>query len=428
MNILIPPLSLKFNYSGSITVPVRIFFSVGEPSGDLHGSNLVRRLKEHDDSIECVGFGGPKMAAAGCDVHYDLTQMAVMFFWEVVKKLRFFFSLVDQAEDYFQQHQIDAVVLIDYPGFNWHIAKRAKKHGIPVYYYGAPQMWAWAPWRVRKIRKFVDHVLCKLPFEVEWFTNRNCEATYVGHPYFDQLATQTYDETFSGRLDRDPRPLVTLLPGSRNQEVGRHLPILLDAADQIMAEVPECGVAIACFNEKHQEVANELLEQRTGAIDSYVNRTPELMRSSTLCLACSGSVSLELLHYRKPTIIVYQIARWMMVAQAFLLRTRFITLVNLIAATDIRKRTWGVYNPDALASNGNEEAAVMPEYVTVGNPANAVAQKAIAWLNDPERLAQNIQRLDQLAIEYARPGATDRAAEWLLQQLSLKSPNGNSPT
>ena len=148
-----------------------------------------------------------------------------------------------------------------------------------------------------------------------------------------------------------------------------------------------------------------------------MNRTPELMRCSTLCIACSGSVSLELLHYRKPTIIVYQIARWMMVAQAFLLRTKFITLVNLIAAKDIRKRTWGVYNPDDLASNDGQEAAVMPEYVTVGNPAAAVARKAIAWLKDPQKLSDNVQQLDRLASEYARPGATDRAAEYIIENL-----------
>lgn len=362
------------------------------------------------------------MAAAGCEIHYDLTQLAVMFFWEAIKKLRFFFRLVDQAEEYFQQHQVDAVVLIDYPGFNWHIAKRAKKHGIPVYYYGAPQMWAWAPWRVRKIRKYVDHVLCKLPFEVDWFAARNCESTYVGHPYFDQLANQVYDDAFLQELESDSRPLITLLPGSRDQEVQRHLPILLDAAEYILAEVPACRVSIACFNEKHLRQTDEVLLQRTSVIESHVNRTPELMRSSTLCLACSGSVSLELLHHRKPTIIVYRIARWMMVAQAFLLRTKFITLVNLIAVKDIRKRTWGVYNPDQPRSGDKEEVAVMPEYVTVGNPASAVAKKAIDWLKHPEQLTQNVQQLDRLANEHARPGATDRAAEWLLKQLPVKSP------
>ena len=357
------------------------------------------------------------MAAAGCDIHYDLTQMAVMFIWEVLKKLRFFFSLVDQAEEYFQQNKVDAVVLIDYPGFNWHIAKRAKKHGIPVYYYGTPQMWAWAPWRVRKIRKYVDHVLCKLPFEVDWFAARGCTATYVGHPYFDQLTSQTFDEAFCEELNRDPQPLVTLLPGSRNQEVDRHLPILLDAADEIQAQVPGCRIAIACFNEKHLRLAEEMTAKKSSVIQSHVDRTPELMRSSTLCLACSGSVSLELLHYRKPTIIVYQLARWMMVAQAFLLRTKFITLVNLIAAKDIRKRTWGVYDPDDLENGDGQEVAVMPEYVTVGNPAAAVARKAISWLKDSQALDDNVQQLDFLAKQYARPGATDRAAEYIIDNL-----------
>ena len=141
------------------------------------------------------------------------------------------------------------------------------------------------------------------------------------------------------------------------------------------------------------------------------------MRSSTICLACSGSVSLELLHYRKPTIIVYQLARWMMVAQAFLLRTKFITLVNLIAAKDIRKRTWGVYDPDDLENGDGQEVAVMPEYVTVGNPAAAVARKAISWLKDSQALDDNVQQLDFLAKQYARPGATDRAAEYIIDNL-----------
>ena len=396
---------------------MRIFFSVGEPSGDLHGSNLIQDLRDANPDFQFVGFGGPKMQAAGCELIYDLTQMAVMFLSKVIGNLKFFFGLVDQADEYFENNDVDAVVLIDYPGFNWHIAKRAKKHGIPVYYYGTPQMWAWAPWRVRKIRKYVDHVLCKLPFEVDWFAARGCTATYVGHPYFDQLTTQTFDEAFCDQLNRDPQPLVTLLPGSRNQEVDRHLPILLDAAEEIQAQVPGCRIAIACFNEKHLHLAEEMTAKRSSVIQSHVDRTPELMRSSTLCLACSGSVSLELLHYRKPTIIVYQLARWMMVAQAFLLRTKFITLVNLIAAKDIRKRTWGVYNPDDLENGDGQEVAVMPEYVTVGNPATAVARKAISWLKDSQALDDNVQQLDFLAKQYARPGATDRAAEYIIDNL-----------
>ena len=165
----------------------RIFFSVGEPSGDLHGSNLIRQLKTVDPTIECVGFGGPKMEAAGLDQHYDLTQHAVMMLSEILKKLRFFFSLVDKAEEYFEANKVDAVVLIDYPGFNWHIAKRAKKLGIPVFYYGVPQMWAWAPWRIRKARRLIDHVLCKLPFEKSGLSSEAARQRMLGTPFLTSL-------------------------------------------------------------------------------------------------------------------------------------------------------------------------------------------------------------------------------------------------
>jgi len=133
-----------------------------------------------------------------------------MFIAEVLKNIRLFFRLIGEADKYFAENEVDAVVLIDYPGFNWWIARKAKKHGIPVFYYGVPQMWAWAGWRIRKIRKFVDHVLCKLPFEVEWFKERGCQATFVGHPYFDQLVHQEYDNDFLSELGSQDRPLLTL--------------------------------------------------------------------------------------------------------------------------------------------------------------------------------------------------------------------------
>lgn len=400
---------------------MRIFFSVGEPSGDLHGSNLIRHLQHANPDIEFVGFGGPKMEAAGCKLIYDLTQMAVMFLSKVIANLKFFFGLVDQADEYFENNEVDAVVLIDYPGFNWWIAKKAKARGIPVYYYGVPQMWAWAPWRVRKIRKFVDHVLCKLPFEEDWFAERNCKATYVGHPYFDQLETQNFDDVFLSdiheKLELARNKLVLLLPGSRDQEVENNLPTLVDAADRIAKERPEATFAIACYKEKHVAVAQAILadrEQPTANIKLFCERTPELMKSSTVCMACSGSVSLELLFHRKPTVIVYRVQRWVMVAQSILLRTKFITLTNLIAASDIAKTSWGPTDPA-------KEDMVMPEYMSVASPADRVARNVIGWLSDEHRLNRNIQRLDKLANQYAKPGATKRAAEYLLA--TLESPS-----
>jgi lipid-A-disaccharide synthase len=399
---------------------MRVFFSVGEPSGDLHGSNLIRHLQTADPTIEFVGFGGPKMKAAGCELIYDLTQMAVMFLGQVISNLRFFFGLVDQADDYFSKNEVDAVVLIDYPGFNWWIAKKAKARGIPVYYYGVPQMWAWAPWRVRKIRKFVDHVLCKLPFEKKWFEDRDCKATYVGHPYFDQLETQAYDQDFMNQtnsmLRLDSESLVLLLPGSRDQEVENNLPILIGAAEKVSAKRPDSVFAVACFKEKHLLRAQEMLDaaDSKATIHLYCERTPELMKLSTVCMACSGSVSLELLHHRKPTVIVYKVKRWVMALQSVVLRTQFITLTNLIAADDIRKKTWRPSNPDV-------DDVVMPEFMSVSSPANRVAEKVLTWLNEPDSREANVARLDLLAKQYAKPGATKRAAEYLLSTLSAES-------
>ncbi len=392
---------------------MRIFFSVGEPSGDLHGANLIRCLTTRDPKIECVGYGGPKMADAGCLILFDLTEMAVMFVSKVLVHLRTFLRLVGEADHYFRDREIDAVVLIDYPGFNWWIARKAKKHGIPVFYYGVPQVWAWAPWRVRKIRRLVDHVLCKLPFEVDWFSKRKCHATYVGHPFFDQLCNQTYDQAFMDRLHGSTQQLLTLLPGSRDQEVEFNLPILLDAAEQVLKSVENLKVVVACYNQRQQKMAEDMLRGRSDQINLHVGRTPELIKMATVCLACSGSVSLELLFHRKPTVIVYHLKRSVMMAQAVILRIKFITLVNLIAADDINKKTFRPYDPDAA----DAEPTIMPEYMTTGNPAAKIASHATQWLTDATLRQRKVEEMDVLAKRYAKPGATQRAANYLLVQL-----------
>src|SRR5262245_15701133 len=159
---------------------MRIFISAGEPSGDVHGGNLVRELRRLHPGVECVGFGGEHMAQAGASLLYRLTDLAVMWFARVLVNAVKFLQLLSQADRYFRHHRPDAVVLIDYPGFNWWIARRAKAHGIPVFYFVPPQLWAWAGWRVKKMRRFVDHVLCSLPFEEPWYQARGVAAHYVG--------------------------------------------------------------------------------------------------------------------------------------------------------------------------------------------------------------------------------------------------------
>ncbi len=398
---------------------MRIFFSVGEPSGDLHAANLIKHLRAKDASIECVGYGGPKMAAAGCVLHYDLTALAVMFIVEALKKIRTFLKLAKDAETYFQNNEVDGVVLIDYPGFNWWVARRAKRNGIPVFYYGVPQMWAWGGWRVKKIRKWVDHVLCKLPFEVDWFEQRDCKATYVGHPFFDQLHSQQFDSRFMDGIKPAGTRLLTLLPGSRNKEVENHLPTLLRAASIIQQQVANVKVAVAGYNSRQYKRAAELIaghETDNPELDAelFLERTPELMKSADACIACSGSVSLELMFHRKPTVIVYRPSRLFMFLQRFMLKIKFITLVNLIGSDRIRRTKWSVYDPDAPGA----EQAVMPEYLSISDRSDKIAAHVVHWFKDESAAAEKVALMDELCNRYAKSGATARAAEYIISALN----------
>lgn len=411
-------LSLRQRNAPATTM--KLFFSVGEPSGDLHGANLIRGLKTLRPGVECVGFGGPRMREVGCELEADLTQLAVMGFFRVVWKLPRFLGLLRKADRYFQRHRPAGVVLIDFPGFNWWIARRAKAHGIPVFYYGVPQLWAWAPWRIGKLRRLTDHVLCKLPFEEPWFRQRGCNAIYVGHPYFDELAERPLDKPFVSQLTAPPGPLVALLPGSRQQEISGNLPWLVKAAIKIRREVPKSRFAVASYNERQACCARKWLlkhlpEPQRADILVYTARTPEVIEASTCCLACSGSVSLELVYHRKPTVILYWVHRWAYELQKRLRIVRYITLANLLAVTDIRRR------PDE-DRQGYDDQIPFPEYLTYQDVSSELAGHAIRWLTDESAKCRVIDQLDMLRKEYAQPGASRRAAEYISRHLPLNEP------
>ncbi len=400
---------------------MKLFFSVGEPSGDLHGANLITELCRRKPGLHCSGFGGPRMQTAGCDLLQDMTEMAVMGFGPVLARLPKFFALKAQADRYFRDQRPDGVVLIDYPGFNWHIAARAKAHGIPVFYYGLPQLWAWMPWRTKKVRKYVDHALCKLPFEEAWLRERGCNATFVGHPYFDELRTQKLDRRFVSQFDPRiaGRRLVTLLPGSRGHEVDYNLPTLLKSADLIRRQVPNVQFAIASYNDKQAEAARQMAARFQLPLEVHHGRTPELISAAHVCLACSGSVSLELLYHAKPSVMVYQFSPFSLFYWTLraLVQVKYMTLVNLLAADELHPADRRVYDP---ALPGNEKV-LFPEYPSCQDKSAAVAKHAIEWLqNEPARQSL-IQRLEDLRSSIAGGGASQRAAEYLLQHLPFRN-------
>jgi lipid-A-disaccharide synthase len=369
---------------------MRIFLSTGEPSGDLHAANLIGSLKKIRPDIEVVGFGGPRMQEAGGTVLYPLVDLAVMWFVRVLLNINKFFDLLKQAEEEFVKNRPDAVVLIDYPGFHWHLAKVAKKHGIPVIYFVPPQIWAWAGWRVEKIKKYFDHVLCSLPFEPAWYRARGFEgAVDVGHPYFDELAERVIDAGFVEELRSRPGPLVAILPGSRTQEVTRNLPIMLKAAAKLSSTHPDVRFAVACLHAKHRNLASEILEASGLAVDVELHaaRTPELIRAADVAWAVSGSVGLELMVEALPTVVLYKIKAFdLWVAKKFI-KSKYISLVNLLA-----------------------DAEVMPEYLTPVDVSTELAGWASKWLDDKVEYKKASQALARLRDRVAIPGASDRAA------------------
>jgi lipid-A-disaccharide synthase len=396
--------------------PLRIFFSVGEPSGDIHGANLVRQLKLRREDLEIVGYGGPEMEKAGCRLHADLTALAVMWFGRVLLNLHKFWDLAGRADRYFRHQKPDAVVLIDYPGFNWWIARRAKAHRIPVFYYTPPQIWSWAQWRVKKMRRLTDHVLCSLPFEEEWFRDRGCNATFVGHPFFDEVRRQQLDERFmTDHRDRSG-PLVVILPGSRTQEVEHNTRWFLKAAALVRERVPDVRFAAAAFKPHQAAIVRRTADEARLPLDIHVGRTPELMRLADCCMAVSGSVSLELLYHAKPTVILYWISRPAFFVQKFFRKVKYITLVNLLTTDELYPSDVTPFDP----SQPDADRVLFPEYLTCEDKSSQIAAHVVEWLTDRAKRESRTAALAALKNRVAHGGASRRAADYILDHLTTR--------
>ncbi|MHC4177136.1 MAG: lipid-A-disaccharide synthase [Planctomycetota bacterium] len=393
--------------------PLTIFFSAGEPSGDLHGANLIRQLRSRWGDVRAVGYGGPQMARAGCCLHADLTALAVMWFARALLNLHKFWALASRADRYFRHHRPDAVVLIDYPGFNWWIARRAKAHGIPVFYYAPPQIWAWARWRVKKMRRFVDHVLCSLPFEQQWFREQGCHATFVGHPFFDEVRRQEYDRGFLAELRNREGPLVVILPGSRTQEVTNNLKWFLKAAARVRERVPQVRFAMAAFKPHQAELARREVTARGLPIEVFVGKTPELIHLADCCMSVSGSVSLELLYHTTPTVILYWISRLAYFVQGFFRKVKYITLVNLLSTDELFPQDLRPFDP----AQDDAEKVLFPEYLTCEDKSDRIAAHVVEWLTDRSRRERRVAELARLKAKVAAGGASHRAAEYILNVL-----------
>lgn len=377
----------------------KIFISAGEPSGDMHGGNLARALKSQWPDADLIGFGGPRMAEAGVNLKYELTRHAVMWFGKVLSQMGTFVSVVNLADRIFAEEKPDAVVLIDYPGLHWWVAKRARDRGIPVFYHVPPQLWAWAPWRVKKIKDRFSYVFCSLPFEPQWYEERGYPyAEFLGHPYFDELAQRQVDDAWVAERKAQADKWIGVLPGSRFQEIDKNLPMMIRAIERVAVERPEVRFAIACLTEDHKARVEAIFREHPlptwfhERIDLFVGRTPEILRLVDLAWTVSGSVSLELMYETVPSVVVYRISPLDKKVSERFINAPYITLTNLLAGWDI-----------------------MPEYLTDHDVDGELAGWALKWLNDPAEAARKRTALAALKETHGQPGASDAVAGRMAQ-------------
>ena len=366
---------------------MRLFISAGEPSGDLHSANLLQALHRQDPTIEFHGFGGDRMAEAGCRIHYPLTELAGVGVLRILSALPRGAVALQRADRLFCDLRPDALVLIDFPTFHWHLAECARKYAIPVVWFVPPQLWAWGSFRVRWMRRLADRVLCTLPFEEEWYRSRGVDATFVGHPYFDELRERRLDASFLAAQRVRPGKVIALLPGSRRQEVKHNFGAMMDTAQIIYAHRPDVRFLVACLRPEHAHNAEQQLHGRSLPIEVHVGRTAEIIELCHAAIAKSGSCGLELLYHGKPAVVVYQLHWFESFASQFIIQCPYISLVNLLSGKPL-----------------------FPEYLTSRLPATAIAEHVLHWLDDAPAYQALQAELAALRTCVAQPGACERAA------------------
>ena len=378
------------------------FISAGEASGELHGANLIGDIRRLQPDARFTGFGGPRMVDAGCQLLYPLADLAVMWFSRIWANMFRFVRLIGMADRYFATTPPDAFILIDCPGFNWWIARRAHARSIPVIYYVTPQLWAWFPWRIKKIRRFVDHVICSLPFEPDWYAARGVEASYFGHPYFDEFARQSIDQDFVTQLIQSgPSPIVGILPGSRTQEVEHNLPMFLKAARRIVGELEGTRFPVACYCDAHRDWVERMAADAGVAVTCYVGKTSEIIAASDVLMAVSGSVGLEILHRATPACILYVVPRLGPALSKPFRLARYVSLVNLLADREL-----------------------LPEFLTGFDVSAEIADHLIGWLQSRKQYGEMVGALEALRDRVGQPGATSRAAADIVAWVAARRADG----
>ncbi len=372
---------------------MKYFIISGEASGDLHGSNLVKHLRQKAPQATFDYWGGNLMEAViGKPPLKHYKELAFMGFWEVAKHLRTILSNIKLCKQQIRQSQPDVVILIDYPGFNLRMAKFAKNLGIKVFYYISPTVWAWKASRIKTIRKYVDEMFVILPFEKPFYKQYNYQVHYLGHPLLDAIAqyqnSQKPDiETFKKQHGLDHRPIIALLPGSRLQEIHTKLPIMLEMVEQY----PDYQFVVSVA----PSIDKTLLEKLSADKDVrfVVNKTYDLLSHAYAALVTSGTATLETALFKVPQVVCYITSPLSYRVAKSLVNIKYISLVNLILDREVVKELiQNELNPQQL-------------------------KQALDAILDPKHRAVLAQDYDDLETQLGGAGASERIADKMLKLL-----------
>jgi lipid-A-disaccharide synthase len=375
----------------------KIMIVSGEASGDMHGAKLAESLYAQDNPIELFGIGGGRMRSAGVRIEVDARQLAVVGITEVLAKLPQIIEGMRTAKRLVADEKPDLLILIDFPDFNLHLAAFAQRHAVPVLYYISPQIWAWRQGRVKKIRRLVDHMAVILPFEETFYRQHWVPVTFVGHPLMDH-----HHEPHDRRARATDNKVITigLLPGSRDSEIKKLLPLMLSAAKLIgqrgnvrflLSQAPSVSPSLM-----HR------LTKEFGFDGEIVNGTTDaLLRRTALVIVASGTTTLEAAIHQTPMIIVYRVSPLSYLLGKALIQVPHIGLVNLIAG----KR-------------------VAPELIQHDASPEQIAQQALALVADSKKMNQMKDELAEVTRRLGGAGASDKVARiaWRLLTGEPRSP------
>ena len=367
----------------------------GETSGDERGGELVRELRKRNPDIRLFGIGGDTLASLGVELVFHTRDTAIMGFAEVVAHLPFIFRMFRTCKRLLREKKPDAVILIDYPGFNLRFARTVKKMGIPVIYYISPQVWAWGKHRVKKMADTIDLMLVLLPFEEEFYRKHGLRAKFVGHPVKDHINIKHSRDEFCSSYGLDPgKPILGLLPGSRAQEIKKLLPPMREAAHICKKRIPGLQVIMA----QSPSLAQTLFSSSrvTGReIIPVTGKPHDVMAHADALLVASGTATLEAAIIKTPMVICYRLSRLTYFIGKMVVSVDAIGLANIVAGEKI-----------------------VPELIQEKATPQNMAEYVVPLLTDTSKAETMKEGLALVARKLGQPGSAAHTAESILTFLA----------